>query len=272
MHPAVLQFRKEIEKALDGRSIAGEARRAGLPRDAFRTILKGSDPGLSRVADVCEALGLELYIGPRRNAPPSPIDALAPPENGRANGPADLARTIQRTAGELVRAALGLGRDPIPPDLWPVLAAHHGEALPPGNEAVSAAGQPVEVIEFAAAAGEDGGAAVYEERKGLVWFRRSWLERRGLDAGDCMVIGVRGKSMAPTLPDGCSILVDRASTEWTPPRLLVLRTAAGLEVRRAAQAEDGAPIMANDNPYYPATPLPEDAEIVGRVRWMAHNI
>ena len=274
------QFRREIEGALDGRSVAGEALRAGLPRDAIRRVLKGRDPSLTRAAEICEALGLELYIGPRRSFDSarvprdarSPIDALAPPENGRANGPADLARTIQRTAGDLVRAALGLGRDPIPPDLWPVLAAHHGEALPPGNEAVSAAGQPVEVIEFAAAAGEDGGAAVYEERKGLVWFRRSWLERRGLDAGDCMVIGVRGKSMEPTLPDGCSILVDRASTEWMPPRLLVLRTAAGLVVKRAVEADDGAPTMASDNPYWPDAPLPEDAEIVGRVRWMAHNI
>ena len=277
------QFRQEIEGALGGRSIAGEALRAGLPRDAIRRVLKGHDPSLTRAAEICEALGLELHIGPRRNLDSarvprdalSPIDALAPPEPAaaeRANGPADLARTIQRSAAELVRAALGLGRNPIPPDLWPVLAAHHGEALPPGNEDVPAAGQPVEVIEFAAAAGDGGGEAVYGERKGLVWFRRSWLERRGLDAGDCMVIGVGGESMEPTLPDGCSILVDRASTEWKPPSLLVVRTADGLVVKRAAEADDGTLVMVSDNPYWPDAPLPEDAEIVGRVRWMAHSI
>ena len=185
--------------------------------------------------------------------------------------PISRARSSARPASSCARRS-ALGRNPIPPDLWPVLAAHYGEALPPGNEGVPAAGQPVEVIEFAAAAGDDGGAALYEERKGLVWFRRSWLERRGLNAEDCMVIGVGSDAMMPTLPDGCSILVDRASTEWQPPRILVVRTEDGLAVKRAAAAEDGAPVMASDNPYWPDVPLPDDAEIVGRVRWMAHNI
>ena len=270
------QFRIEIEKALAGRSVAGAAIDAGLPRDAISRVLRGHEPRLSRVAQICDALDLELYIGPRRDAstragapdPPSPIDVLT---NG-PGGPADLGRTVQRSAFELVRAALGFGRNPIPPDLWPVVAAHHGEALPPGNTNVEAEAAPVAVIELAAAAGEGSSETLYEERKGLVWFRHGWLERRGLNADDCMVIGVTGDSMEPTLPSGSTVLVDRASTDWQPPRILVVRTADGLVVKRAATGDDGARIMESDNPYWPAAPLPEDAEIVGRIRWMARGL
>ena len=68
------------------------------------------------------------------------------------------------------------------------------------------------------------------------------------------------------------MLVDRASTDWQPPRILVVRSADGLMVMRAATGDDGARIMESDNPYWPAAPLPEDAEIVGRIRWMAHGL
>lgn len=44
---------------------------AGLPADAVRSILRGGQKTgttLNRAQDVCEALGLELYIGPRRES------------------------------------------------------------------------------------------------------------------------------------------------------------------------------------------------------------
>ena len=88
--------------------------------------------------------------------------------------------------------------------------------LPPGTENALEAARPVTVIELEVAAGE-GALELCEELKGRVWFRRGWLERRGLNAEDCIVIGCKGQSMEPTLPNGCSILVDRSSVEWEPP-------------------------------------------------------
>ena len=41
-------------------------RRAGLPEDSIRNILKGREPGVFRMSRVCSALGLEFYIGPPR--------------------------------------------------------------------------------------------------------------------------------------------------------------------------------------------------------------
>ena len=60
--------------------------------------------------------------------------------------------------------------------------------------------------------------------------------------------------MAPTLPDGCSILVDRSSRDWKPPRIMFLRTNEGLVVKRAAEDEAGARIMRCDNPAWPDAP------------------
>lgn len=51
----------------------------GLPPDAVRNVLRGakkSETPLNRAMEICEALGLELYFGPRRSpdaSPPPPI-------------------------------------------------------------------------------------------------------------------------------------------------------------------------------------------------------
>ena len=59
-------FRKEVREAVAGRSLAGLATSAGLPRDAIRSILVGHDPRLSRSIEVARALCLEFYVGPPR--------------------------------------------------------------------------------------------------------------------------------------------------------------------------------------------------------------
>ena len=48
-------------------------RRANLPPDAIRNVIrssKKSGPTLSRAQEICEAIGLELIIGPERNIGP----------------------------------------------------------------------------------------------------------------------------------------------------------------------------------------------------------
>lgn len=42
------------------------ARDAGLPRSAIRNAIEGHIPSIARAAEICNALGLEFYIGPRR--------------------------------------------------------------------------------------------------------------------------------------------------------------------------------------------------------------
>ena len=49
-----------------GTSVRAVALEAGLPVRSVQNVLDGHDPGLSRASEICDALGLEFYIGPPR--------------------------------------------------------------------------------------------------------------------------------------------------------------------------------------------------------------
>ena len=85
------------------------------------------------------------------------------------------------------------------------------------------------------------------------------------------MIGVRGESMEPTLLDGCWILVDRASRDRRTGNIYVLRTKDGIVVKRLAR-EGGEWRLVSDHPDWEKLSWPVDAEIVGRVRWMASTL
>ena len=129
---------------------------------------------------------------------------------------------------------------------------------------------PVDVNELAAAAG--GGAEVYDETVvGRLWFRRDWLNRHGIDPKQCNVISVRGESMEPTLPDGCSILVDRSQngTRRRDRHIFVMQTRDGLVVKRVEKDTEGRWQIVSDNPGWETVPWSDDTDIIGEVRWSA---
>ena len=218
-----------------------------------RACYNGHEPKLSRAAELCDALGLELYVGPPREPldhPPIPLHDL------------------ERSTRELVRLTANAGGDPIPDDLWPVLAVRHGGGVPfAANENVPGA-RPINVVEFAAAAG--GGAEAFDEAvSGRVWFRRDWLDRRGLNPAHCAVIGVRGDSMYRTLPDGCSILVDRQRTELVDKAIFVVRAEDGLVVKCARKGDSGEWTLVSEHRSWRPLPWSAVAEVIGQVVWMA---
>ncbi len=134
-----------------------------------------------------------------------------------------------------------------------------------------AGARPVDIRELGAAAG--GGADVWDETvTGRVWFRRDWLDRHAIDPTQCSVIGVAGESMEPTLPEGCSILVDRRRRRRHVKHIYTVRTGDGLVVKRADKDEAGRWLMVSDHPAWPSTRWPVDAEIIGEVRWMARTL
>ena len=133
-------------------------------------------------------------------------------------------------------------------------------------------GDYVGVSELAGAAG--GGAVVDERITGRVKFRRRWLDRHGLAAGDCRVIQVLGESMEPTLVDGCSILVNHASRRRRAGRIFVVRTDDGLVVKRAGKDRAGAWQLVTDNPNkdtWPTAAWPDVAPVIGEVKWAART-
>ncbi len=235
------EFREALRTALADRSLAGTAVEAGLPRDAIRSVLVGHDPRLSRAVELADALGLEFYVGPPR----------AGPDHGA------IRKQLREVAVELERLRARAARAAGPA---------------PADDADDVAGaRPVDVVELAAAAG--GGAdAASEEVVGRLWFRRDWLDRRGLDPARCVVIGVTGESMEPTLPDGCSILVDRARTRRRRGRVYVLRTGDGLIAKRAGKDEGGGWLLESDHPAWEPVPWPADAETLGETVWVARTL
>lgn len=129
---------------------------------------------------------------------------------------------------------------------------------------------PVDVVEFVVVAG--GGADVArEEVTGYVWFRRDWLEWHGLDSARCAVIGVRGESMEPTLPDNDSILVARSRTGWRHDHIYALRAEDGLIGKSAGVIENGSRLLVSDHPAREPVLWPQDAELVGEARWVART-
>ena len=170
-----------------------------------------------------------------------------------------------RTLGVSVDYLAGLTDDPLP-------AAQLSALLGPGPQgaADAPASRPVDTIELAAAAG--GGAMVFDETPvGRIWFRRDWLDGLGLDATQCSVIGVEGDSMEPTLPDGCKILVNRASRRRLDGRIFVLRTGEGLVAKRLARTRSRWELR-SDNPAHPAQPWALDNEVIGEVRWVGTTL
>ncbi len=131
--------------------------------------------------------------------------------------------------------------------------------------------RPVDVMELASAAG--GGAEVLgEEVSGRVWFRRDWLDAFGLNAARCVVIGVMGESMEPTLMDGSKILIDRERTGWRRDDIFVIRGPDGLVVKRAGENADGERLMVSDHPKWEDAAWPDEAEVLGRVVWTARTL
>ena len=131
---------------------------------------------------------------------------------------------------------------------------------------------PVRLVEVASAAGV--GAEVYDETPiGLLWFRNDWLLSHSIDPEQSNIISVRGESMEPTLPDGCSILVDRSQgrRRRRVGRIFVMRTMDGLVVKRAGKDAEGNWQIESEHSAWPPVPWSDTTEIIGEVRWAART-
>nr|WP_243846879.1 S24 family peptidase [Sphingomonas japonica] len=99
------------------------------------------------------------------------------------------------------------------------------------------------------------------------------LEQLGVAPAAASMIVVEGDSMAPTLADGDTILVDSADRRVTAaPRLYVLRIDDALMVKRVALA-DGVWHVTSDNPCAPDPGRfdPGTVALIGRVRWLSRE-
>ena len=80
--------------------------------------------------------------------------------------------------------------------------------------------------------------------------------------------------MEPTLTDGGSILIDRNRRSRLVGHIYVVRTDDGLIVKRAGKNRAGNWQLVSDNPdkkEWPTLRWPNDAEVIGEVKWAART-
>ena len=107
----------------------------------------------------------------------------------------------------------------------------------------------------------------------VAWFKNSWLDKLSIDPKQCNVITVRGESMEPILPSGCSILVDLSEgrRRRRVGRIFVLRTEDGLVVKRVGRDKEGNWLIESEHPAWPPVPWSGNTKIIGEVRWTARE-
>ena len=194
-------------------------------------------------------------------------------ECGRSSIHADRIAPAAKLLGVSTDYLLGVTDDPTPAterlNRQLVSDLPNGERSAPLAPSGPPGVRPVPIRELAAAAG--GGALDLDETiRGYLCFRHDWLDRQAIDPTHADVIKVRGESMEPTLPDGCSILLDRRRRGMRSGRIYVVRTDEGVVVKRLRR--DGRRwALTSDHPRWSPRPWPADADIIGEVRWMART-
>jgi phage repressor protein C with HTH and peptisase S24 domain len=133
------------------------------------------------------------------------------------------------------------------------------------------------IIKQYTASGSAGNGHMNEhvEISGGLAFKRSWLQRRGLNAANLHVIYVQGASMEPTIADGNVVLMDESQIEPKNNKIFVIRQPDGeLLIKRLIRSLTGTWIIRSDNDdkrQYPdfelsSSEMPE-LTILGRIVW-----
>ena len=278
-------LRSTIETHVQREGLRPLSARTGIPVGQLRSLMDGRAALSTTIERASTALGLEFYVGPPHESdsagpagravgtPDSPGDRepSRSSEAPEAATPAwvvklrhdlreDLATLLREFSGAEGRALLAIGSEARPPAL---------SGAAPNADSIR-----VRVLDVTVGGGS-GGATPLERAPvtGYQEFPRRWLESHEIDAGRCAIVGIRGDAMEPTLPDGCSILVDYTHRRPRVGGIFVVRFGTELMVRRALRDRAGRWRLAGDHNRR-TPPIPWDrrgTDIVGEVRWMANT-
>jgi len=235
--PEIVQV---IQDALNrkGSNPSRFAKENGFSINAVRYILEGRPPSSRRLAEVCEALGLEFYVGPPRVPDGKRIDA------------SELANELDRLAVEARRIADDV--EGVPAEIDQSLLY----VSAPRYEVLAAAGGGAEVLD--------------ESVKGYLGFNKTWLREQSLSPSNLAVIEVSGDSMEPTLHSGDSVLLDMGAQQLKDGSIYTLRRGGELLVKRLRQ-QGTSWLIVSDNLAYPVEPLDENVDVLGRVVWLGRT-
>ena len=267
---------REIDAALERLGLSARAasiRAQGAP-EMIRDMRRGHVPSVERLRSLCEVLDLEFYVGQRRM-----------PWDEREGAPSNLMYTLEQLVQDLAQLMADAGGDPVSDDLWPVLAAKRAAGSPQFESEFTEVGAAMLNKALSAAAercwreGSRYGVTTIDAPESRrvkplleVPIARGWpdslfIHLHGLDPANCEWVEIRDEYMEPTLPNGCTVLVDHESTDWRPSCIMAVRIDDDVIARRAAVDDDGRPLLASNHPDWPVAPLSASAQVVGEVRW-----
>ncbi len=269
--------RNQIRDFIDDEKSLGRAKKGqiaaaiGIRPSHFSNLLNGRNEWkLTHLQKLAEFLGVPLARLFEERGREAKADS-----RGKENAAAieeDIVRTL-RTEARLLRGALREELAALLRERDAGKRASTGDAEIPvlytDTPADRSVARPVRIGEFDA--GYDVAATDPLTAPETLWFGGDWLRRQGLDPSRCLVLRVHGDSMEPTLPENCWVLVNRAQRRRRAGRIYALRTALGPMVKRALRDKDHGWLLASDRPDRETVAWPDDAEIIGEVRWMART-
>lgn len=214
----------------------------GKPSTGFiQNIRRGSSPTTQTLEAICGALNLEFYIGPPRLSSEVPLDHMGQSivATGTQNRSQSLGR-VTRTNAEITQEFAVVDRFDLNLSAGPGSDGNNAPPLAP------------------------------------VAFRKDWLQSMLLAAKDCVVLGVRGDSMIPTLYDGDLVMVDRRpQPELSYANLYAIVDIDGdVRVKRVEVIDDGLLLQSDNQTYSTDARLGDDANrvrIIGKVVWSSHK-
>lgn len=107
-------------------------------------------------------------------------------------------------------------------------------------------------------------------------FRRDWIENKGLYADNLVALKTFGDSMAPTIPDSATILVDKSRNQAKDGNIYVIRIDDELYVKRLQKTPNGLLLISDNNIYRPLeinlkNPS-NDIQIYGQVIHLSYDL
>ncbi|MBT5229592.1 MAG: helix-turn-helix domain-containing protein [Methylococcales bacterium] len=109
-------------------------------------------------------------------------------------------------------------------------------------------------------------------------FKKNWLDEKGYQKEQLLVVYARGDSMQPRICDGDVLLVKSGETNIIDGAVYALNYAGNAKVKRLSLKYDGALMMSSDNthPQYKDELIPasdtEQLNIIGRVVWVGGDL
>ena len=232
---------------------------------------KGVTPSFDSMSRLCESLGIELSVSlPKGTGTPAPGSLGGLPAMAIGLGLPEPAGKPEAVEGpepsggtwDEVYEGVKLVQESLEETLAGITDPR--AVRMPGDQ-----GRAVAVRKLRATAGS--GTRKWDETvAGYLYFAEQWLSKHALEARHCRVARAVGASMEPTLPDGCSILVDLQGKEFRDGAVFVTSTSDGIVARRAATFSDGRQLVSDDGQSAPVRW--QGPSVIGQVRWTGRTL